>query len=262
MNYEPLNMAARSGPVGVRKDWQSGAANVIRWSLSLSNELWHTPALLHAGLVILPYAGVLMGLNVAAHYGAVTEAPLPVQFFLASDEGFGEWLEYALTFTIGAMLCLLWMRERHWAYLANAALFFWLTLDNKLQLHEIAGKWLGPWLEGRLPIPVEANHIGESLLFLAVGLVWGFGPWLSVRAAQFRPAFYSLLLAGCVAATAFFGVFVDLLVVWGERDPVQLGIVTFIEDGGEFSMILLTVFVMIAIWTPAITGFDGGLLSL
>lgn len=221
--------------------WLRAAGGVLAELATARGAFW-------AALLILPYAGVLVGLAVAAHYGALTGAPLPVQFFLSSDEGFGEWLEYALTASAAVMLLLLWSRDREWAYLTNAALFAWLTADNSLQIHEAGGRALAPYLDDFGSLPIEPHHIGETVTFLAVGLLWLAGIWLSIRHARFRPLVYSLLLAACIAAGSFFGVIVDIMVVWGEHSPALLEIETFIEDGGEFAMIILAFLVTVAIF--------------
>lgn len=207
-----------------------------------------------AALFLLPYAGVLVGLDVAAHYGALTEAHLPVQFFLASDGGFGEWLEYALTFAIAAMLTAMWRWERASVYLANAVLFAWLTLDNAVEIHERFGHAFESWFGGSLrgwPLPVAPNDIGEASLFLGIGGFWLAALYLSLRGERLRPAIESLILAGCVAGAAFFGVIVDLMVVWGEHTQAMIEVETFVEDGGEFAMICLAFLIAVALFDGA-----------
>ncbi len=201
-----------------------------------------------AALLILPYAGILIGLDVAGHYGAITHAELPVQFNLASDGGFGEWLEYSLTASVALMLILLWRNDRDWTYLANAALFIWLTLDNSIEIHEHVGQLLAPALDAIPGLPIAGQDIGEASLFLLIGLFWLAGLGLSLKNARIRPALYSMLLASCIAMAAIFGVIVDMLVAAGSYSPAGLEIVTFIEDGGEFAMICLSFLVMVAIF--------------
>ncbi|NCP10986.1 MAG: hypothetical protein GW859_03340 [Sphingomonadales bacterium] len=210
-------------------------------------EIWTAPAWRRAAFFLFPYAGLLTGLCIAAHYGELTDAPLPREFFFATDGGFGEWLEYAMTAAVAVLLFIMWRRERIAVYLANAALFVYLTLDNSLQIHERFGYAVGnafaDWL-----LPVRPNDIGEAALFAAVGLAWLVALAISLRKAQLRPAIYSLILAAGVAGTAFFGVVVDMMVVWGFHTPALLEVETFIEDGGEFAMLCLTFLVAIAIF--------------
>lgn len=192
-----------------------------------------------AAFLIVPYACVLVGLDIAAHYGSLTNAELPVQFYLASDRGFGEYLEYSMTASVAVMTGLLWFRKRVAVYLANALLFAWLTIDNWTEVHEAFGQSYASALEGIDFIPVEANHLAEAVLFIGIGGFWLVTLALALRSASGRALSFSLLLAGCVVGAAVFGVFVDLLVGWGEQHPVYRTLLVFIEDAGEFAMLIL-----------------------
>lgn len=196
----------------------------------------------------MPYIGVLVGLDVAAHYGEITDAHLPAQFFLSQDHSFGECLEYAFTAAVAVMLLTLWRRAGATAYLANAVLFLWLTADNAIEFHEAFGHWIAPWLPVPAGSPVAANDVGELMMFAGVGLLWLVGLWSSLRLARPRPAIYALLLAGCIVAAAFFGVVVDMVVVWGEHTLALIEIETWLEDGGEFAMICASFFLMVGIY--------------
>lgn len=221
--------------------------SLIAETWTVIGEIWASPAWRRVALWLFPYAGLLTGLCVAAHYGELTNAPLPRQFFFATDGGFGEWLEYAMTASVAVLLVLMWRRNRVAVYLANAAMFVYLTLDNSLQIHEKFGYAVGAAFAD-WPLPVRPNDIGEAALFASVGLVWLVALGLSLRKAQLRPAIYSLILAAGVGATAFFGVIVDLMVVWGYHTPALSEFETFIEDGGEFAMLCLTFLMAIAIF--------------
>jgi len=207
--------------------------------MRLAMEIARSRASLIAAFVLLPYAGLLVGLDVAAHYGSLTSAELPVQFYLASDRGFGEFLEYSMTGAVAVMTLLLWSYKRAPVYLANAILFAWLTLDNWTEIHEAFGDGFGPALEWVSLVPVEASHLAEFVLMSAIGGLWLVAMAMTLRSASPRALSFSLLLATCVAGAAFFGVVVDLLVVWGEQDAAFHALLVFIEDGGEFVMLIL-----------------------
>lgn len=225
-------------------------APFVRETISVLTEIAFSRSLRTAALFLLPYAGVLVGLDVAAHYGELTNAHLPVQFFLASDGGFGEWLEYALTFAVAAMLFAMWRWEGASVYLANALLFAWLTLDNSVEIHERFGHAFAGAFAG-WPLPVAPNDIGEASLFLAIGAFWLVALFVSLRKARLRAAVESLILAGCVAAAAFFGVVVDMMVVWGEHTQAMIEVETFVEDGGEFAMICAAFLIAVALFDTA-----------
>lgn len=222
----------------------------VRETLAVLAEIVRSRSLWVAALFLFPYAGVLVGLDVAAHYGALTNAHLPVQFFFAADGGFGEWLEYSLTFSVAVMLFVMWRWERASTYLANALLFAWLTLDNSVQIHERFGHAFAGAFAG-WPLPVRPNDIGEASLFLAIGAFWLAALFVTLRSARPRPAVEALILAGCVAIAAFFGVIVDMIVVWGPHTQAMIEVETFIEDSGEFTMICISFLAAVALFDVA-----------
>lgn len=227
---------------------ESWARMLVSEARFVACEIARSPALRRAALVLLPYIGVIVGLDVAAHYGSITEAELPVQFQISQDRSFGEYLEYAFTAAVAAMLLLLWRRTGATAYLANAVLFVWLTADNAFEIHEGFGHRIADLLPVQASWQVAANDIGEAMLFGAVGLLWAAGLWSSLRAAALRSVIHALILAACVAGAAFFGVAVDLAVVWGEHTLLILELLTWLEDGGEFAMISLAFFLAVGIF--------------
>ncbi|MGX7896462.1 hypothetical protein [Tsuneonella sp. HG222] len=213
----------------------------VRELPGLLREILAAPALVRAALLILPYAGVLVGLDVASRYGDVTGQGLPAQFFLSQDWSFGECLEYALMAAVATMLFLMWRRDRSPILLVNALLFAYLATDNALEWHEQFGFWIAPALGAVLPsdLPMDVNYFGEPLLFGFVGVVWLTGLALSLRQSRPRPILQSLLIVGCIAGAAFFGIVVDAMTDWGPHTLLRTDTEAFIEDGGEFGMIIL-----------------------
>ncbi len=225
------------------------------WLASLSAEaafalrtILSSAAVRMAMLWIWPYAGVLVGLDVAAHYGDATGAALPAQFFISQDHSFGEFLEYALTGACAAMLIAMWRRLGATAYLANAVMMAWLTLDNVVGVHEQFGHSIAPLI--RLPAgsPVAANDVGEMLFFAIVGAVWLIGLATALLGAQTRAAVHSLAIATGIACAAVFGVAVDMMVSWGPHTIAMLDFQTWLEDGGEFAFINLTFLAVVAFY--------------
>lgn len=201
--------------------------------------LLHSHSLHLALMLVIPYACVLIGLDVAAHYGDATGAALPVQFFISQDGSFGEWLEYSLTAASAVLLFLLWSRTRSLVYLTSAILFVYLTIDNSIQLHEQLGLAFGNEGENFMGLPIGLNHLVETALFGFVGLVWLAGMVAALRHADRRAASYGMLIAACIIMAAVFGVAVDLLTSWGEHSPMVLNALAAIEDDGEFAMIIV-----------------------
>lgn len=206
--------------------------------LDTCKQLLGSRALRLALMCIIPYACVLVGLDVAAHYGDATGAALPVQFFMSQDGSFAEFLEYALTAASAVLLLVLWLRSRALVYLTSAILFAWLTIDNWGEVHEQVGFALGAALPVIAAVPVEPHHLAETLVFVLVGLLWAAGMAVALRQADTRAATHGALIAACIAGAAVFGIAVDLVTSWGQHGVGVLNLLAFIEDEGEFVMII------------------------
>lgn len=204
--------------------------------LAIVREVLRTPLVNRAALLLLPCAGLLFGLDIAARYGELTHADLPRQFLLSTDQGFGEWVEYAFTATVALLLLDLWRHGRAPIHLANALLFAWLTLDNSLEFHERFGTAFAALVEG-VALPLAAQDLGEVLLLVLVGGFWCISLLRCLDQAHRRAAIYACILAGFVGAAAFFGVVVDAATAWGGEPTALLETETFIEDAGEFTML-------------------------
>ena len=207
-----------------------------------------SPALRLVLLCIIPYACVLVGLDVAAHYGDATGAALPVQFFMSQDGSFAEYLEYSLTAAAGVMMFALWLRNRALVYLTSAILFAWMTLDNWVEIHEQLGFLFGSALPAMRWLPVAPHHLAETLVFLMVGAAWAAGILVAIRQADMRAAIHGMLISVFIAGAAVFGVVVDLATSWGDHGPMVLNLFAFIEDEGEFAMILLVFALCVGIY--------------
>lgn len=201
-------------------------------------DLARSRALRIALMAVIPYACVLVGLDVAAHYGDVTGAALPTQFFMSQDGSFAEYLEYSLTTASAVLLLLVWLRTRAVIYLANAVLFAWMTLDNWGQVHEQLGFVFAADMPIFAWLPVQPNHLAETTVLALVGVVWIAGMLLALRGADHRAAAHGVLIAIGIAGAAVFGVAVDMVTSWGEHTPGMLNLLAFVEDEGEFTMII------------------------
>lgn len=216
------------------------------WEAGL--ELAQSRALRIALICVIPYACVLVGLDVAAHYGDATGAALPTQFFMSQDGSFAEFLEYSLTSACAVLLFLVWLRTRGAVYLTSAILFAWLTLDNWGEVHEQLGFVFAADMPIFAWLPVHSNHLAETAVFGMVGLVWMAGMLMALRQDNIRAAVHGLLIAICIGGAAVFGVAVDMVTSWGEHAPAVLNLLAFIEDEGEFAMIIAMFAVSVAIF--------------
>ena len=104
---------------------------LLSWLASLTLEavaagrtILASKAVRTAMLFLWPWAGVIVGMDMAAHYGDATGAALPVELFISQDHSFGEYLEYALTASSAAMLFIMWLR-------LGAALMDWAIAEAR-----------------------------------------------------------------------------------------------------------------------------------
>ena len=226
---------------------------LLSWLASLATEalaagqtVLASKAVRTAMLFIWPWAGVIVGMDMAAHYGDATGAALPVQLFISQDHSFGEYLEYSLTLSCAVMLFVMWRRLGAPAYLANAVMMIWLTIDNAAEFHEAFGHWIAPAIPVPAGAPVHANDIGEMLFFAMVGAVWLTGLASALISARPKAAVHSLYIAAGIGLAAVFGVFVDMFVTWGPHTLAQTDLQAWLEDGGEFALINLTFLMVVA----------------
>lgn len=233
------------------------------WFLSLSVELaaagkavLAARAVRTAMLWLWPYAGVIVGLDMAAHYGDATGAALPAQFFISQDRSFGEFLEYALTASCAVMLLIMWRRIGATAYLANAAMMTWLTFDNVMEWHEGFGHWIAPAIPLPNNSPVAGNDVGEMLFFALVGGFWLIGLASALASAQARAAAHCLYIAAGIGCAAVFGVVVDMIVTWGPHTVAQTQFQAWLEDGGEFAFINLTFLAVVGFFEAERRGWN------
>lgn len=226
---------------------------ILTWIISLAAEaraqgilVLQSPAVRTAIMWLGPYAGLIVGLDLAAHYGDATGAALPVQFFISQDGSFGEWLEYAFTGACAGMLFVMWRRLGGTAYLANAVMMIWLTIDNAMEFHEAFGHWAAPAIPLPAASPVAANDVGELLFFALVGGFWLIGLASALVGSQARAAVRSLYIAVGIGCAAVFGVIVDMIVTWGPHTLAQTNFQAWLEDGGEFAFLGLTFMMVVA----------------
>lgn len=186
-------------------------------------------------VLILPCAAFLIGLDAAYIYGRIDGEVLPWQLNLSEEGALAEWLEYALTLCAAIWMIQLWRRERAPAFVAAAATFLWLTLDNALALHEAAGAGLAPLLAG--VAGERAADLGELIVFSLAALAIVVLLRAALRASERGAAARVLCVLLPVAAGAGFGVAMDFVAHFvADAMPARLGF-DFVEDSGELAML-------------------------
>lgn len=163
------------------------------------------------------------------------------QWLLRTENGRPEQFAYAKEAASAGLLLLLWRRTSSGVFAAWAAVFACALVDDRLQVHERAGRWLARQLS--LPggiAGLREQDLGE----LAVWGLLGVFPLIAVavlhRRSSDRVRAASRGMAVVVAGYAFFGVVVDQLHSMTLGGPLDrtLGV---LEDGGELVLLSIAV---------------------
>lgn len=161
-----------------------------------------------------------------------------VLFSLEQDRGYAEVFQYIKEYWIAILLLLLALNKRSLLYLGWSLLFFYLLLDDSLEIHE----WLGGKISYRLGIPPAFNlrpiDFGEMIVSGSVALFFFIFLGLNYRFGDRFSRDTSRNLIGMLFALAICGIIFDMLhiaVQFPALDPIFI----ILEDGGE--MIVMSV---------------------
>lgn len=153
-------------------------------------------------------------------------------YAIDQERGFAEAFQYMKFFWAGVMM--LWVfRFRHQLLpLFWALLFMYLLMDDSMALHERIGNWLVREYDYTPMLGLRAQDIGELTVVAVFGsgfLILGLAAYLMSDSEARRT---SLVLAGFLAALAFFGIVIDMsMIIIETADGSFLG--EALEDGGE-----------------------------
>jgi len=159
-----------------------------------------------------------------------------------TDRGYAEFFQYTKFLWIGIALLILTVLKRQMIYGVGSALFFYLMLDDSLEIHEHGAgmivKALGKY-HGSTPfLGLRNQDLGEMLVSGAVGglvLVLGFLAYRYGNKMSRRVGIH--LLIGMLAL-AFAGVFIDMLAIMVEEYSFWLDqLMVVLEDGGEMVVV-------------------------
>ncbi|MBH8552419.1 hypothetical protein I8751_08525 [Nostocaceae cyanobacterium CENA357] len=161
-------------------------------------------------------------------------------FSLEKDRGYSEIFQYVKEYWSALLLGLLAIQGRSLLYLSWSVLFFYLLLDDSVQIHENLGALISSKFSFPAILNLRAVDLGElvvsavvSLFFLiAIGINYRLGDRLSREVSK------SLIIL--LFALAIFGVFMDMLHVVLST-PFLDPLLILVEDGGELMIMSLIV---------------------
>lgn len=163
---------------------------------------------------------------------------------IEADRGYAEIFQYIKLFWIVLNFVSISVLYKGRSYLAWAALFLYLLLDDSLLIHENVGSHLAEVLNFSSRLYLRPVDFGE-LLVSATALVVFFGLFLLVypkSSRRFRRDSRNLILLLC--ALAAFGIGFDMVHVMLDYVPGEIGrklyyLAAIFEDGGEMLVVSL-----------------------
>jgi hypothetical protein len=166
-------------------------------------------------------------------------------FSIEQDRALPELFQYLKQALLSVGLFVLFLRTRGWIFLAWAAFFGFLMLDDMLEFHERVGKAVGPTLGLPSVFGLRMDDYGEIAYAGVVGLCLVTFVGLALRRGDLLARRLSSDLLCLLAALAMFAVLFDTLhTIAYFRAPVLAQVLALLEDGGELLvMSLITAYV-------------------
>jgi hypothetical protein len=174
---------------------------------------------------------------IAIHVWLWSRGNLPLEFHLGRQVSYAERFQY-LKWLASTLLCAFAFAHRRDAlYLAWAALFLYLLLDDSLEIHEALGPVIAEVLERGPAYGLRGKDFGEITVSLgAAALLLGFIAFCYRRSRDDSARVLTLVLLPWLAVLALCGIGVDVAkrtmrVSYDEKWAVMTAGV--VEDGGE-----------------------------
>ena len=153
-------------------------------------------------------------------------------FSIEQDRGYAEIFQYFKQYWSVLLLSLLALRKRSLLYLIWSLLFFYLLLDDSLQIHETLGKFISDKLNFSSWLNLRAEDFGELAVSISVSLFFlifiSIAYYFSERSSRKTSRY--LIMGLC--ALALFGIVVDMIHI-AVKSPSLNTLLGLIEDGGE-----------------------------
>jgi hypothetical protein len=158
-----------------------------------------------------------------------SHAPLSIE----KDRGYAEIFQYLKEYWIALLLGFFAVHQRSLLSLGWSLLFFYLLLDDSIQIHERLGKVIARELGFSATLGLRAHDFGEIIVSASVGVV--FFLFIAI-AYKFSDRFFRKVsqdLIKMLFILAVFGIVLDLLHVLVAQSLTLESLVGLLEDGGE-----------------------------
>lgn len=183
---------------------------------------------------------VLIFLHILYVYTGVISNP---SFSIEEERGYAEIFQYFKEYWLALLLCFLAVRGRSLLYLSWSLLFFYLLLDDALQIHEKLGYAISYKLKFSAGFNLRTEDFGELAVSALVGLFFLIFIATAYRFSDRLSKEISRYLIMMLFTLALFGIAVDMVHA-AVRSPSLHTLLGLVEDGGELVvMSVITCFV-------------------
>ena len=159
-------------------------------------------------------------------------------FSLEADRGYSEFFQYIKEYWIAILLVFLAIRARSFLYLSWSFLFFYLFLDDSLEIHENVGAYLSNQLNFIPLFNLRLEDFGEILVSASACLIFGTFIAISYRFGDRIFRQISKTLIKLLLALAFCGILIDIVHVIFNNSFIET-LLVIVEDGGELIIMSL-----------------------
>jgi hypothetical protein len=158
-------------------------------------------------------------------------------YALDKDRTYSEIFQYIKEYWSALLLAFLAVRNRSILYLILSLLFFYLLLDDAIQIHETLGELVSTKFGFASIFNLRSVDLGELLVSTLIGLFFLSSVVLSFRFGDRTSRKASKILILLLILLAVFGVAADLLHIvvrtFVTNPFITEGLVGGLEDGGE-----------------------------
>lgn len=185
-----------------------------------------------------------IGLHLIHLYSGFAENP---SFSIETDRGYAEIFQYLKEYWIALVLGFLALRKHSATYLGWSLLFFYILLDDSLQIHENLGYGLSRKLSFLPNFNLRPEDFGELIISGCVGLFFLIFIGTAYRFSDRLSRKISRYLIRMLLALALCGIVFDIMHV-ALNFRILRTIIALLEDGGE--LIVMSVIASFVFFLP------------
>ncbi len=160
------------------------------------------------------------------------------KFSLGRERGYAEIYQYIKLLWITFILSRFAFEKRQAIYGVGALLFFYLLLDDSLEIHETAGRIIGDRIGIESAFGLRGQDYGELGVSAFAGVFFLTAGWLAYRYSDALARKVGVYLLISLFVLALFGVGADMLHQFvANKFPWSETPLLILEDGGELIVV-------------------------